>query len=313
MLDEGVAMLGGSTATLHVLSDAGDELVVAGAAGLPAGRAGGAVRPHPAVRAAARGRGHAHRPPVVIASEAERLERYPALEALSIEFDPAFVVMPLVDGEGRPFGAMGIGFPEESTCGDGDLEFLEDVAAQCALALDRARLADAAERAQEHLGFLDELSAALSSSLQDRHRAGPAGGDDRAPHRRLVRRPPGRVDGQPPPPGGRRPRRPRPGRPAHPAGPALPPGPGPRRRAGRGAGGRAAAHPGPAGAWPCWPAVRRPADRRRWTTVGEGGVAVFPLHARGRLLGALAFGNRPGRAFTDSDIALAKAVAAGRP
>jgi phosphoserine phosphatase RsbU/P len=38
-------------------------------------------------------------------------------------------------------------------------------------------------------------------------------------------------------------------------------------------------------------------------------VAVFPLYARGRMLGALAFGNRPGRTFRDPDIDLAQAVA----
>ena len=52
-----------------------------------------------------------------------------------------------------------------------------------------------------------------------------------------------------------------------------------------------------------------PADRADLAGVAEGGVAVFPLHARGRLLGALAFGNRPGRSFSDADIDLAKAVA----
>ena len=53
---------GARTATLHVLSDTGDELMVAGSAGLARGRAGGAVRSHPPVVSAAGRRGHAHRP-----------------------------------------------------------------------------------------------------------------------------------------------------------------------------------------------------------------------------------------------------------
>jgi serine phosphatase RsbU (regulator of sigma subunit) len=246
--------------------------------------------------------------PVVVRSEAQRRERYPTLDDLSINFDPAFVVVPLNDAQGRPFGAMGIGFPDEKTLGDDDYEFLLDVAAQCALALDRARLADAAERGQGHLGFLDELSAALSSSLHvdtalaqlaaltvpriadwcvvrlvesasnPRPTVGVAHVD---PSRyglltRLAQRFPRDLT--------------RVGE----LGEALAAGR-PLIRGRRGVAMLAA--------------LFDDADRADLDEVGEGGVAVFPLHARGRLLGALAFGNRPGRPFTDSDIDLAKAVA----
>jgi serine phosphatase RsbU (regulator of sigma subunit) len=308
MLDDGVAMLGGRTATLHVLSDAGDELVVAGSAGLPedtlAERFGRIPLSAdlPASEAMRTGL------PVVVRSEAQRRERYPTLDDLSMNFDPAFVVVPLNDAQGRPFGAMGIGFPDEKTLGDDDYEFLLDVAAQCALALDRARLADAAERGQGHLGFLDELSAALSSSLHvdtalaqlaaltvpriadwcvvrlvesasnPRPTVGVAHVD---PSRyglltRLAQRFPRDLT--------------RVGE----LGEALAAGR-PLIRGRRGVAMLAA--------------LFDDADRADLDEVGEGGVAVFPLHARGRLLGALAFGNRPGRPFTDSDIDLAKAVA----
>ena len=62
---------------------------------------------------------------------------------------------------------MAVGFddPGGVPSDDTDHDLLENVAAQCALALDRARLADAAERDQSQLGFLDELSGTLSSSL----------------------------------------------------------------------------------------------------------------------------------------------------
>jgi serine phosphatase RsbU (regulator of sigma subunit) len=246
--------------------------------------------------------------PVVVRSEAQRRERYPTLDDLSMNFDPAFVVVPLNDAQGRPFGAMGIGFPDEKTLGDDDYEFLLDVAAQCALALDRARLADAAERGQGHLGFLDELSAALSSSLHvdtalaqlaaltvpriadwcvvrlvesasnPRPTVGVAHVD---PSRyglltRLAQRFPRDLT--------------RVGE----LGEALAAGR-PLIRGRRGVAMLAA--------------LFDDADRADLDEVGEGGVAVFPLHARGRLLGALTFGNRPGRPFTDSDIDLAKAVA----
>ncbi|HET8620461.1 MAG TPA: SpoIIE family protein phosphatase [Acidimicrobiales bacterium] len=308
MLDDGVAMLGGRTATLHVLSDAGDELVVAGSAGLPedtlAERFGRIPLSAdlPASEVMRTGL------PVVVRSEAQRRERYPTLDDLSINFDPAFVVVPLNDAQGRPFGAMGIGFPDGMTPGDDDYEFLLDVAAQCALALDRARLADAAERGQGHLGFLDELSAALSSSLHvdtalaqlaaltvpriadwcvvrlvesasnPRPTVGVAHVD---PSRyglltRLAQRFPRDLT--------------RVGE----LGEALAAGR-PLIRGRRGVAMLAA--------------LFDEADRVDLDEVGEGGVAVFPLHARGRLLGALAFGNRPGRPFTDRDIDLAKAVA----
>jgi serine phosphatase RsbU (regulator of sigma subunit) len=52
-----------------------------------------------------------------------------------------------------------------------------------------------------------------------------------------------------------------------------------------------------------------PDDRAAMDAVGVDGVAIFPLQARGRLLGAIGFGNRPGRSFDTADIDLAAAVA----
>jgi serine phosphatase RsbU (regulator of sigma subunit) len=309
MLDEGIQLLSGHTATVHVLSEMGDELVVAGSAGLPPGALGerfGRIplsSPLPASEVIRTGQ------PVVVSSEADRRARYPDLDSLRITLDPAFVVVPLKDAEGVPFGAMAIGFRDERALGEGDRDFLQDVAAQCALALDRARLADAAERAQQHLGFLDALSATLSSSLQidtalsqltglavprladwcvvrllvspanPRPMVGAAHVDpDQVEHlTRLVQRIPrdlgasAEIDQ------------------------AL-----------------AAGRPlirGTTAAEMLKPLFDDPDDRAAMDAVGVDGVAIFPLQARGRLLGAIGFGNRPGRSFDTAGIDLAAAVA----
>ncbi|HET6954050.1 MAG TPA: GAF domain-containing SpoIIE family protein phosphatase, partial [Acidimicrobiales bacterium] len=309
MLGEGVDLVGASSATLHLLSDAGDELVVAGSVGLPTdvleeryGRIplGSSL---PAAEVMRIGR------MIMVSSEAERRDRYPELEHRAIAIDPAFAVVPLIDAEGRPFGAMAVGFPHEVAFGPADRDFLEDVAAQCAIALDRARLADAAERAQENLGFLAGLSAALSSSLdidtalnqlagltvpriadwcvvrllettaQPRPPVGAAHVDGaQVPHlTRLVQRIPRDLIR------------------TGPLGEALADG----RPLIRGA----------AAAGMLESLFDDARDRAAVDAVGVDSVAIFPLQARGRLLGALAFGNRPGRSFDDAELSLARAVA----
>jgi serine phosphatase RsbU (regulator of sigma subunit) len=309
MLDEGVTMLGGTSATLHVLSESGDEVVVVGSAGLP----GPAVdeqfgriplaSPLPASEVIRTGQ------TIVVSSHAERLARYPDLESGEFDFTPAFVVVPLKDAQGRPFGSMGVGFPDALVLGEANRAFLQDVAAQCALALDRARLADAAERAQEHLGFLDALGATLSSSLQvdtalnqltglsvpriadwcivrlivspanPRPMVGAAHIDpDLQPRlRRLVERLPRDVSLVPE------------------LGDAL-----------------AASRPlirSSRADEMLKPLFDDPDDRAGVDAVGVDAIAIFPLRARGRLLGVIAFGNRPGRAFGSAEIDLATAVA----
>jgi serine phosphatase RsbU (regulator of sigma subunit) len=310
MLADGVDLLRGSTATLHLLSDAGDELIVAGSAGLPPGALSDRfgriplTSPLPAAEVMRTGS------TVVVPSAAERRARYPELDARSVTIDPAFAVVPLLDAQGRPFGAMAVGFGDEGDLGPADRDLLEDVAAQCALALDRARLADSAERAQEHLGFLDELSAALSSSLEF----------DTALSQLAAMTVPRIADwcavrllestANP---------RPRVGA-AH-----VDPGQVghltrlaqriPRDLAHSGALGEALAEGRPlirgsAAAGMMGPLFDDARDRAAIDAVGVDSVAIFPLQARGRLLGALGFGNRPGRSFGAAELALAEAVAA---
>jgi serine phosphatase RsbU (regulator of sigma subunit) len=309
MLDEGVALLGGSTASVHVLSESGDELVVAGAVGLPTdllverfGRIPLSA-PLPATEVLRTGM------PVEVASRAERQERYPDLDSLRISYDPCFVVVPLDDAQGNTFGSLAVGFAAESALEEIDRTLLHDMAAHCALALDRARLAAAAQRAQDHLGFLDALGAALSSSLEvdttldqltemsvpriadwcvvrlivspanPRPLVGAAHVDpSQIEHlTRLVHRIPRDLSQ------------------SGPLGDALAEGR-PLIRGSRSAG-------------MLKPLFDDPDDRAAIDRVGVDGVAIFPLQARGRLLGAIGFGNRPGRTLEQPEIDLAKAVA----
>ncbi len=311
MLDEGIPLLGGATGVVYVLSDE-DELVVAGATGVAEdvlhARFGRIARgsPLPAAEVMRTGR------PVTIANPAERRHRYPQLDAPEMFYSEAFGVVPLNDAEGRPFGVLGIGFEDERALRSHDPQLIQDVAAQCALALDRARLAVAAERDQERLRFLDRLSGALSSTLRldatltelagfavpriadwcvvrlvesatnPRPVVGVAHVDPEqvAALRRLAEWIPRDLEqiGQ--------------------LGEAL--------RAGR-------------------PLIRgsqagqvlRPLfpdgdgdGHRALDDVGVDGLAIFPLRARGRLLGAIGFGNRAGRAFAADDLELAESVAA---
>ena len=310
MLDDGIELLGGSTATLHVMSETGDALMVAGSVRLPVDELGARFGriplsgDLPAAEVIRTGR------TVEVRSPAERQARYPALDALRIRFDHAFVVVPLKDAQDAAFGAMGVGFADERAFEEVDRELLHYVAAQCASALDRARLAEAAERTQEHLEFLDTLSGALTSSLQidtalrqlaalsvpriadwcvvrllasparPRPMVGVAHVDpEQVDHlTRLVHRIPQDL-----------------------------------QQSGELGAALAAGRPlirGSRSAVMLKPLFDDPDDRAAMDAVGVDGIAIFPLSARGRLLGAIGFGNRPGRTLGPAEVELAEAVAA---
>jgi serine phosphatase RsbU (regulator of sigma subunit) len=308
VLDVGMATLHGGTAAIYVLSDAGDALEVAGMAGMPEeavrSRFGSIPLDAPLPVAEVMRTGQM----ITVTSPAERRARYPLLDELDIVLEPAFVVVPLVDAEDRPFGAFAVGFPDERTLREPERDFLRDVAAQCALALDRARLTVIAERRQERLTFLDRLSESLSSDLDLEStltrlaetavprladwcvvRLASAPGDPGPfvgaahvdPGRsgdlvRLAQRLPRSLDllGE--------------------LGPALESGHTVVRHAAAGdllvpLLGSEAAH--------------------ALDAVGMGAVVVHPLRARGRLLGGVAFGNRPERPLRPDDLELAELVA----
>jgi serine phosphatase RsbU (regulator of sigma subunit) len=308
VLDEALAMLDGRTATVHVLSDGGDTLEVAGMAGLPddvVTERFGSVPLDAAVPAAEVLRTGET---VTVASHAERQRRYPLLEDPNLVYDPSFVVVPLVDAEGHPFGALAIGFPDDRVLTEAEHQTLGDVAAQCALALDRARLTVIAENRQQRLVFLDELSSGLSRSLElegtltrlaemtvpqladwcvvrlvsvpgdarplvGAAHADPAWTDDLG---RLAQRLPRYLPDM--------------GALGH----AL-------------AEGRSIVRCG--GGDDLIRELVGEGEQATLAAIGADSVAVFPLTARGRLLGGLAFGNRPGRPLTPFDLDLAELVA----
>src|SRR5690606_18613004 len=79
---------------------------------------------------------------------------------------PAFVVVPLRDAQGQPFGVLSVGLAEGRTVPEAERAFLLDVAAHCELAIDRARMTAVAERNQQRLTFLNEINEELSGSFE---------------------------------------------------------------------------------------------------------------------------------------------------
>jgi serine phosphatase RsbU (regulator of sigma subunit) len=307
MLDDAVELLDGDGGVLYTLSE-DDELVLAGASGTPdalRARIGRLPRSSPLPVAEVMRTGQ----PVVASSAADRKRRYPQLDALEVGPGMTFAAVPLRNAAGRPFGALGVGFLDERPLAADDQQALEDVAAHGALALDRARVAAAAERDQERLQFLDRLSAALSSTLQlegaltqlagmtvpriadwcvvrlaestaqPRPVIGAAHVDEAQvePLRRLTEQIPRDLEQ------------------AGALGEAL--------RAGR-----PLIH-GVRAAQLLRPLFTDDDSRRAMDAVGVDGLAIFPLQARGRLLGAIGFGNRPGRTFGSDELELAQSVA----
>jgi serine phosphatase RsbU (regulator of sigma subunit) len=309
MLDEGIPLLGGSTGVVYVLSDE-DDLVVAGASGIAEdvlhARFGRIARgsPLPAAEVVRTGRS------ITVADPADRRHRYPHLDAPEPFYSHAFTVVPLIGAEGRPFGALGVGFEDELRLRRHDAQLLQDVAAQCALALDRARLAVAAERDQERLRFLDRLSGTLSSTLgldatltelaglavpeiadwcvvrlvksatNPRPVVGAAHVDAGRVDamRSLAERIPGDLEH------------------VDHLGEAL--------QAGR------PLIRGSQAAQVLRPMMVDKDGRQALDELGIDGLAIFPLRARGRLLGAIAFGNHRARAFAGDELELAESVAA---
>ncbi|MCA1691876.1 MAG: SpoIIE family protein phosphatase, partial [Actinobacteria bacterium] len=68
-------------------------------------------------------------------------------------------------GSGPALGALVVGFAEPRDFAHGECAFLEAVAGQCAVALERARLHEQAEQGQRRLAFLADVSGFLAGSL----------------------------------------------------------------------------------------------------------------------------------------------------
>jgi serine phosphatase RsbU (regulator of sigma subunit) len=309
ILSEGVALLGGHAATVHILDETGSELIMMGSVGVPPelaveefGRLP-ADAPMPAIDAMRSGE------PVVIRNEVERRERYPLLAKASVDWDPTFVVVPMYRATGEAFGVLGVGFASEEALDDLDERFLIEVAGQSALALDRAQLARVAERNQDQLAFLDALSGALSRSL-DVATALTGLAELTVPRLadwcavRLVE-----STAIPYPVVGVAHRDPTQVELLTQLTERLP-----RDLAARAELGDAfrAARPFVSEGGDGSSVAQQLGDARvadALDSVGAHAVVIFPLYARGRLIGALAFGNGPGRDMRHDEFELAHAVA----
>lgn len=307
VLDECMALLGATTGSVHVLSDGGDRLELAGLKGMPPGAdvpqwaTLSLDAPIPAAEVLRTGE------VVVVSSVDDRRRRYAQLDG-DLLLDPSFVVAPLVDGEGHPFGALAIGFADGRELNQAEHDLLHDLAAQCALALDRARLTAIAQHRQERLTFLDTLNETLSRSLElegtlsrlaglmvprladwcaVRIVGAPAdpvsvvGAAHVQPELadeivRLVHRLPFVMDD--------------------------PEAPGAELGAGRQV-------VGGDEALDAFAALLGDAERPVLEAIGLDTLVLYPLTARDRLLGGLAFGYRAGRSFTSADAELADVVA----
>ena len=312
VLDEGLALLGGVTASIHVLSDRGDGLVLAGAAGVPEDVLTQGASPLsldvplPATEALRTGE------MVVVQSPEERRARYPQLdEVLPLEYTPAFVVVPLRDAQGQPFGVLSVGLAEGRTVPEAERAFLLDVAAHCELAIDRARMTAVAERNQQRLTFLNEINEELSGSFEL----------ERTLRRLTEMCVPRLADWCVVRVGGRGTR----GE-SHPVVGAAHVEPAlagelarlaldvPRDLGGSGPLAEALVRGEPlvrtsSGA-EAFGDLFGEGGEDRLAAVGVEAVALFPLTARDRLLGAVAFGNRSGRPLGEADLDLMGSVAA---
>ena len=112
--------------------------------------------------------------PVVLETRAERLARYPHMDAAQSALRlSASVTAPLIAG-GQPIGALYLAFAEERPFDDEDRAFVVALARLCATALDRAHLYDEerraraeAEAARARLRVLADASDAFAAARLD--------------------------------------------------------------------------------------------------------------------------------------------------
>ena len=102
--------------------------------------------------------------PIYLHSVAERAERYPIFATTG--GDGASVMLPL-NTRSETLGAIVFGFDGERDFDESDRSILDALATQCAIALDRARLYEAALRRQANLSLLANASAILADAGDD--------------------------------------------------------------------------------------------------------------------------------------------------
>ena len=169
--ERGTAALGASAGGLFIATPDGTELRLAGVVGYPVSTTGQYERvavsaPFPltdAMRA---------RRPVLLNDRAERAARYPHLASDAAPGSEAWVAVPVVIGE-RALGVFGLSFPTPRLFDEAEVSFMQALAMQAAIALERAaayaaerRARAAAEQAnQAKSQFLATMSHELRTPL----------------------------------------------------------------------------------------------------------------------------------------------------
>lgn len=164
VLDQVRRAAGASAASLSLLDDDGDGLVILGGHGY---HDESLRRWHHIPRDAEIPLAEAARTGATLSagSRAEILDRWPQLEADLLPGERSIVALPLVV-EGEIIGALGMSVDGSRPMDAGEQAFLEAVAAQCSQALRRAFVNDSDRTSRERLAFLADATAALTASLE---------------------------------------------------------------------------------------------------------------------------------------------------
>ncbi len=164
IIDQAVPALGAAAGTVNLLTLDGNEfdMILAGGRSQPELASRWlhfpVTLPTPMADAVRLGR------PVLLGSRDAALAAYPPHDFLLAEERNAWAVAPLLS-DGRAIGAMGFSFAETRAFSPEDQEFLLALAGQCARALERARLYEAA---QAEISTRIQVEQQLKSSLQEK-------------------------------------------------------------------------------------------------------------------------------------------------
>ena len=104
------------------------------------------------------------REPAYCGSAAERDRRWPVDWKVDLSDTHALVALPLV-GRSGVLGAVALSFGEDRSFSPTERDLMEAIAAQCGLALERARLQEAEQRARERTERLQRFTERLAPAL----------------------------------------------------------------------------------------------------------------------------------------------------
>ena len=104
------------------------------------------------------------RTPAYCGSAAERDQRWPVDWKVDLRETHALVALPLI-GRSGVLGAVALSFGEDRSFSPTERDLMEAIAAQCGLALERARLQEAEQRARERTERLQRFTERLAPAL----------------------------------------------------------------------------------------------------------------------------------------------------